>query len=543
MEQGSMSATISACVHAMFHDAVNTPTKRIRQFRHAPFRARFGECPRLKCEKLLSPRATALFLEFLLPEGLAKQLALHQHSQLVRSSENKALRPALALLQPQLASCVDFENIEIRCVFFSCLASEMLTGSLATALMTCAGAWLQEGYGSSSSGGSSMLSLPVLLQLVAVPALLLFFPELRASSSVHLKPAASAGSHKTEVHATEHSSVIKKHAAQQPAAQVHPAAATVIESLKELAAAAAAAVLQQLKHSMAHHARTMQDVLPQPVRELALKLQQKPVEANGREAVASQHSHAEHQRYFDELERTKLIAADVIESPGWSEVLQRDGVTVHKKYLDKDAYGSAFACVKATAVVDASPATLMQLLLDSTRVLEYNRYSKGRTDIAKLDANTKIVWNKTKPPLTSKLHDFCTLMHVSRTHDCSSNSSSSSSSGDTSADSSSDADSDDCGYVITTTRTEHPGAPQLQNSVRSEIVLGVTTITPHGSSSSRVTTVNHIVSAGVPAVIADRVSTRNAVDFIVNVSQAARGITSTTAIAADDIDNDSSAAA
>jgi hypothetical protein len=214
-----------------------------------------------------------------------------------------------------------------------------------------------------------MLSLPVLLQLVAVPALLLFFPELRASSSVHLKPAAS---HKTEVPA--HSPVVKKHIAQQPAAQVHPAAATVIESLKELAAAAAAAVLQQLKHGMAHHARTMQDVLPQPVRELALKLQQKPVGTNCREAVASQHSHSEHQRYFDELERTKLVAADVIESPGWSEVLQRDGVTVHKKYLDKDAYGSAFACVKATAVVDASPATLMQLLLDSTRVLEYNRY-------------------------------------------------------------------------------------------------------------------------------------------------------------------------
>jgi hypothetical protein len=84
--------------------------------------------------------------------------------------------------------------------------------------------------------------------------------------------------------------------------------------------------------------------------------------------------------------------------------------------------------------------------------------------------------------------------------------------------------------------------------VRSEIVLGVTTITPHGSSSSRVTTVNHIVSAGVPAVIADRVSTRNAVDFIVNVSQAARGITGSTATAtaASDSDceaSDSSAAA
>jgi hypothetical protein len=161
--------------------------------------------------------------------------------------------------------------------------------------------------------------------------------------------------------------------------------------------------------------------------------------------------------------------------------------------------------------------------------------SKGRTDIATLDANTKIVWNKTKPPLTSKLHDFCTLMHVSRTRDCSSSSSSSNSSGDTSS-SDADVSTDDCSYsyVITTTRTEHPGAPRLQNSVRSEIVLGVTTITPHGNgSSSRVTTVNHIVSAGVPAVIADRVSTRNAVDFIVNVSQAAGGgISSSNATAA-----------
>jgi hypothetical protein len=221
-----------------------------------------------------------------------------------------------------------------------------------------------------------MLSLPVLLQLVAVPALLLFFPELRTSSSFQLRPEAT-GSHKTEVRprqaATAQSSVVKKHAAQQHAVQP-PAAASVIESLKErygLAAAAAAAVLQQLKLGMAHHTRTVQDALPQPVRDLALKLQQKPIAAP--EQVAAQ-QHSEHQRYFDELERTKLIAADVIESPDWSEVLQRDGVTVHKKYLDKDAYGSAFACVKATAVVDASPATLMQLLLDSTRVLEYNRY-------------------------------------------------------------------------------------------------------------------------------------------------------------------------
>jgi hypothetical protein len=74
--------------------------------------------------------------------GLAKQLALRQQSLLVRSSENRAPRPAVALLQLQLArnKIVDFENIEIRYVFVSCLSSEMLAESLATALMTCAGA-------------------------------------------------------------------------------------------------------------------------------------------------------------------------------------------------------------------------------------------------------------------------------------------------------------------------------------------------------------------------------------------------------------------
>lgn len=47
-----------------------------------------------------------------------------------------------------------------------------------------------------------------------------------------------------------------------------------------------------------------------------------------------------------------------------------------------------------------------------SRVPSRPRYSKGRTDIAHLGPQTKIVWNKAQPPLSSKLHDFCTLMHV-----------------------------------------------------------------------------------------------------------------------------------
>ncbi|CAN0328070.1 unnamed protein product, partial [Discosporangium mesarthrocarpum] len=117
-------------------------------------------------------------------------------------------------------------------------------------------------------------------------------------------------------------------------------------------------------------------------------------------------------------------------------------------------------------------------------------YSKGRTDIELLGPDTKIVWNKAQPPLTSKLHDFCTLMHVQRL--------------------------DDGGFMLITRATEHPGAPLLKNHIRSEILLGVTVLRPSEEDSTRtdMTTVNHIVSNGVPVMIADRVSTKNAIDFI-----------------------------
>lgn len=52
------------------------------------------------------------------------------------------------------------------------------------------------------------------------------------------------------------------------------------------------------------------------------------------------------------------------------------------------------------------------LLTPANRFGVGHRYSVGRTDIEHLGPHTKIVWNKAQPPLTKKLHDFCTLMHM-----------------------------------------------------------------------------------------------------------------------------------
>ncbi|KAG5187597.1 hypothetical protein JKP88DRAFT_149175, partial [Tribonema minus] len=167
-------------------------------------------------------------------------------------------------------------------------------------------------------------------------------------------------------------------------------------------------------------------------------------------------------RYFDELEAARRMAEAIMPDPGWVEVHQKDGVTVWKKWLPKGVYGSQYPCVKATAVVEVNAEAFVDLILDSSRVLEYNRYSRGRDDVARLGPHTKIVWNRTQPPLTGKVHDFCTLMHVDRR--------------------------DGGGATVTTRATDHERAPRLRGAVRSEIVLGVTVVEPLAPGRATVTT-------------------------------------------------------
>eukprot|EP00752_Nemacystus_decipiens_P001578 g1539.t1 len=204
-------------------------------------------------------------------------------------------------------------------------------------------------------------------------------------------------------------------------------------------------------------------------------------------------------KYLAELQLAQESAERALGTPGWEEVAQRDGVTVWKKYFPKDEYGYKYPCVKARGIIEGSAAEVMGMIVDSTRVLEYNRYSKGRTDIEHLGPHTKIVWNKAQPPLSKKLHDFCTLMHMQP------------------------LDDEEGSFMLITRATEHPKAPLLDGHVRSEILLGVTILRPAKGDPARteMTTVNHIVSRGVPVMIADKVSTKNAIDFIHNVEVAA----------------------
>lgn len=74
---------------------------------------------------------------------------------------------------------------------------------------------------------------------------------------------------------------------------------------------------------------------------------------------------------------------------GWTYVTEKLGVLVEKKIIDAGEFvdkadaekGSKHACVKSSAVLDASPESVFNLFADNLRVKEYNEHCAGITDI------------------------------------------------------------------------------------------------------------------------------------------------------------------
>lgn len=180
----------------------------------------------------------------------------------------------------------------------------------------------------------------------------------------------------------------------------------------------------------------------------------------------------------------------------WHRVSEKDDTKVWRRMMAEDVYGREYPCLKLSTVLHAPPDAVMALLVDSGRVGEYNKYSRGRHDVEQVGPNTKIVRNRTLPPLQKRAHEFCTVMHVIRRPDGS--------------------------QVMLTKYTEHPEVPRSSEFARSEIILGVTEVRPHPTDPNRaqLTTVSHVKSTGVPAFIAEKFSVRGVMDFAESLRQA-----------------------
>lgn len=183
----------------------------------------------------------------------------------------------------------------------------------------------------------------------------------------------------------------------------------------------------------------------------------------------------------DKVLRRALDCLDQGEADGWEFVTDTNGVRVHRKSLPSmDGKLSKYCCVKATGILAASPADILTLFEDNTRVSEYNKfYAEGR-DLEAINDRTKVVWAASPPMFFFKPRDFCTVVHYRKLQD---------------------------GTVVVVNRAvEHPDAPRTDKYVRAEILMGANIIQPvagkpHQALFTIVTQVDPGIKFAPPAIV------------------------------------------
>lgn len=178
-------------------------------------------------------------------------------------------------------------------------------------------------------------------------------------------------------------------------------------------------------------------------------------------------------------------------------------------------YGSELPAVRAVGIIPAPPQALFDLLVDSTRVKEYNKMSLGREDLLVLQDNLhedgpfgksvmKVMRSKSSPPLVSKTMELVSMLHAQELEDGS-------------------------GYLIVTRAVSHPDNHLSDSTVlRSEILLGVNVIRRVEGDPNRCIMINmiHMRSPMVPMMIANRIGASAASGFIKDLQMAGRALCS-----------------
>jgi len=172
--------------------------------------------------------------------------------------------------------------------------------------------------------------------------------------------------------------------------------------------------------------------------------------------------------------------------------------------FDHGLYGSDVPAIRSAAIMETSSKKLMDLLVDSTRVKEYNKMSLGRTDLVTFDGNlqqegpfgksiTKVMRSESKPPMMSNLA-LTTILHAKQL-------------------------SDGSGYLIVTRGVHRPGEDSTAgDGTKTEVVMGVNLFvdfdTDDGTERCLMVNVNHMRSPMVPMYIARKVAVTSAHKFV-----------------------------
>lgn len=153
-------------------------------------------------------------------------------------------------------------------------------------------------------------------------------------------------------------------------------------------------------------------------------------------------------------------------------------------------YGSDFPAIRSVGVIETSARNLMELLVDSSRVKEYNKISLGRIDVIFGQSITKIMRAESKPPMLKPMA-LTSMLHAKELPDKS-------------------------GFLIVSRAVHRPGVDTTSSSTKSEIIIGVNLIVDFDDDTERclMINVNHIYSPMIPLYVAKRVGVSAAHGFI-----------------------------
>jgi hypothetical protein len=207
-------------------------------------------------------------------------------------------------------------------------------------------------------------------------------------------------------------------------------------------------------------------------------------------------------------ETVKLAQKYLSANAAWEFSGQENDVSVWK--LDPSSINlrhdeKQWPCVKSSTIIKIDPKTLVEYLMDSSKVPEYNRYCAGRTDVEKISKRTKIVWNRTAIPLAIKSYDFCTLMHYY-------------------------VKSSKNEYVLVSKGVQHPLIPVHKDYSRSENIIGLNILRPlKGSEKNKkaiyteITCISHVKYGGTLPYVIKKSLFRGTVKYLHNLKEKIHG--------------------
>jgi hypothetical protein len=192
---------------------------------------------------------------------------------------------------------------------------------------------------------------------------------------------------------------------------------------------------------------------------------------------------------------------------------QGNDVLVWTGGVEHDGFGSDWPVVKARGIVQAPPLELLEFLLDSSKIKQYNKISQGREDLLViqkgvhttaaesdlgLSGAAKIIKSLNKPRLLPKAIEMLSLMYSQPL-----------------------ANAPDSYMTVTRSVFEDDSGEHkiTRSTIRFEMMLGVTLIRPVDADHkvSELTYIAHVYSPGVPEMLAKRAAPSSAANMIKDV--------------------------